>query len=48
VAQFPRRLFGHYGNQALIEPMDRSRKLRMFDMLVRIGLADSDALPVVV
>ena len=29
----------------LIEPMDQPRKLRMLDMLVRIGLADSDALP---
>ena len=25
------------GNQALIEPMDSARKLRMFEMLVRIG-----------
>jgi 2-isopropylmalate synthase len=25
------------GNQALIEPMDPARKLRMFDMLVKIG-----------
>ena len=25
------------GNQALIEPMDLARKLRMFDMLVKIG-----------
>ena len=25
------------GNQALIEPMDPARKLRMFEMLVRIG-----------
>src|SRR3954452_7594161 len=25
------------GNQALIEPMDASRKLRFFDLLVRLG-----------
>ena len=25
------------GNQALIEPMDPARKLRLFEMLVRIG-----------
>ena len=25
------------GNQALIEPMDAARKLRMFEMLVRVG-----------
>ena len=25
------------GNQALIEPMDQARKLRMFETLVRIG-----------
>ncbi len=28
------------GNQALIEPMDLERKLRMFDMLVRIGFKE--------
>ncbi|HEX3395301.1 MAG TPA: 2-isopropylmalate synthase [Steroidobacteraceae bacterium] len=28
------------GNQALIEPMDLSRKRRMFDMLVRIGFKE--------
>ena len=28
------------GNQALIEPMDLSRKLRMFDMLVKIGFKE--------
>lgn len=28
------------GNQALIEPMDVARKLRMFDMLVRIGFKE--------
>ena len=28
------------GNQALIEPMDLARKLRMFDMLVRIGFKE--------
>ena len=28
------------GNQALIEPMDGERKLRMFDMLVRIGFKE--------
>ena len=28
------------GNQALIEPMDRSRKLRMFDQLVKIGFKE--------
>ena len=28
------------GNQALIEPMDPARKLRMFEMLVRIGFKE--------
>ena len=28
------------GNQALIEPMDMARKLRMFQMLVRIGFKE--------
>ncbi|HEX4872666.1 MAG TPA: 2-isopropylmalate synthase [Nevskiaceae bacterium] len=28
------------GNQALIEPMNRDRKLRMFEMLVRIGFKE--------
>ncbi|MGB0956804.1 MAG: 2-isopropylmalate synthase, partial [Panacagrimonas sp.] len=28
------------GNQALIEPMDRARKLRMFEMLCRIGFKE--------
>src|SRR5258706_11982646 len=28
------------GNQALIEPMDAQRKLRMFEMLVRIGFKE--------
>ena len=28
------------GNQALIEPMDSDRKLRMFNMLVRIGFKE--------
>ncbi|HJW11332.1 MAG TPA: 2-isopropylmalate synthase, partial [Albitalea sp.] len=28
------------GNQALIEPMDPLRKLRMFEMLVRIGFKE--------
>lgn len=28
------------GNQALIEPMDLARKLRMFDMLVKIGFKE--------
>lgn len=28
------------GNQALIEPMDSDRKLRMFDMLLRIGFKE--------
>ena len=28
------------GNQALIEPMDQPRKLRMFEMLVRIGFKE--------
>ena len=28
------------GNQALIEPMDMERKLRMFEMLVRIGFTE--------
>src|SRR5437762_2446039 len=28
------------GNQALIEPMDAARKLRMFEMLVRIGFKE--------
>lgn len=28
------------GNQALIEPMDASRKLRMFEMLLRIGFKE--------
>ncbi len=28
------------GNQALIEPMDSDRKLRMFEMLVRIGFKE--------
>jgi len=28
------------GNQALIEPMDSARKLRMFEMLVRIGFKE--------
>ena len=28
------------GNQALIEPMDVARKLRMFQMLVRIGFKE--------
>ena len=28
------------GNQALIEPMDGERKLRMFEMLVRIGFKE--------
>ena len=28
------------GNQALIEPMDPQRKLRMFEMLVRIGFKE--------
>ena len=28
------------GNQALIEPMDRQRKRRMFDMLVRMGFKE--------
>ena len=28
------------GNQALIEPMDVERKLRFFDMLVKIGFCD--------
>ena len=31
------------GNQALIEPMDRARKRRMFDMLVAIGLKEIEA-----
>ncbi len=28
------------GNQALIEPMDQARKLRMFETLVRIGFKE--------
>src|SRR5579862_174548 len=28
------------GNQALIEPMDLARKLRLFDQLVRIGFKE--------
>ena len=28
------------GNQALIEPMDVSRKLRMFEMLVKVGFKE--------
>ena len=28
------------GNQALIEPMDIERKLRMFDLLVRMGFKE--------
>ena len=28
------------GNQALIEPMDAERKLRMFHMLLRIGFRE--------
>ena len=28
------------GNQALIEPMDSARKLRMFEQLVRIGFKE--------
>jgi 2-isopropylmalate synthase len=28
------------GNQALIEPMDPARKLRMFQMLVKIGFKE--------
>src|SRR6476619_4509467 len=28
------------GNQALIEPMDPQRKLRMFEMLLRIGFKE--------
>src|SRR5690349_10270863 len=28
------------GNQALIEPMDSARKLRMFDMLVHLGFKE--------
>ena len=28
------------GNQALIEPMDAARKLRMFELLVRIGFKE--------
>ena len=28
------------GNQALIEPMDSERKLRMFEMLLRIGFKE--------
>ena len=28
------------GNQALFEPMNRQRKLRLFDELVRIGLKE--------
>src|SRR5687768_7284699 len=28
------------GNQALIEPMDSARKLRMFEMLVRVGFKE--------
>src|SRR6185369_7884454 len=28
------------GNQALIEPMDRARKRRMFDLLVKIGFKE--------
>ena len=28
------------GNQALIEPMDAARKLRMFQMLVKIGFKE--------
>ena len=28
------------GNQALIEPMDIARKLRMFEMLVKIGFKE--------
>lgn len=28
------------GNQALVEPMDAARKLRMFDLLVRIGFKE--------
>src|SRR5213592_2607535 len=28
------------GNQALIEPMDAQRKLRMFEMLLRIGFKE--------
>src|SRR5208283_4733293 len=28
------------GNQALIEPMDAARKMRMFDMLVEIGFKE--------
>src|SRR6059058_3719743 len=28
------------GNQALIDPMDRARKRRMFDRLVRIGFKE--------
>ena len=28
------------GNQALIEPMDATRKLRMFEMLVKVGLKE--------
>jgi 2-isopropylmalate synthase len=31
------------GNQALIEPMDSDRKLRMFDMLVKIGFKQIEA-----
>ncbi|MDB5895985.1 MAG: leuA, partial [Rhodoferax sp.] len=28
------------GNQALIEPMDMARKLKMFEMLVKIGFKE--------
>jgi Isopropylmalate/homocitrate/citramalate synthases len=31
------------GNQALIEPMDPARKLRMFEQLVRIGFKEIEA-----
>ncbi len=31
------------GNQALVEPMDMNRKMRMFEMLVRIGFKEIEA-----
>ena len=31
------------GNQALIEPMDASRKRRMFDILLKIGFKEIEA-----
>ncbi|MEZ5166456.1 MAG: hypothetical protein R2695_08165 [Acidimicrobiales bacterium] len=33
------------GNQALVDPMDSTRKQRMWDLLVRMGFGDRGRLP---